>query len=50
MDHWLTLPVFRRDIGTQNTVDCPLMKDWRAGRAAGHNIIPTSTEASEVRI
>ncbi|KAK9925449.1 hypothetical protein M0R45_033773 [Rubus argutus] len=32
---------------TQKTVDCPLMKDWRAGRAAGRNIIPTSNGASE---
>ncbi|XP_062010287.1 glyceraldehyde-3-phosphate dehydrogenase, cytosolic-like isoform X1 [Rosa rugosa] len=32
---------------TQKTVDSPLMKDWRGGRAAGHNIIPTSTGAAE---
>ena len=28
---------------TQKTVDGPSMKDWRGGRAAGGNIIPSST-------
>ncbi|XP_004304013.1 PREDICTED: glyceraldehyde-3-phosphate dehydrogenase, cytosolic-like isoform X1 [Fragaria vesca subsp. vesca] len=32
---------------TQMTVDSPLMKDWRGSRAAGRNIIPTSTGAAE---
>ena len=30
---------------TQKTVDGPSMKDWRGGRAALHNIIPSSTGA-----
>ena len=32
---------------TQKTVDGPSMKDWRGGRAAGGNIIPTSTGAAK---
>jgi glyceraldehyde 3-phosphate dehydrogenase len=32
---------------TQMTVDGPSMKDWRAGRAAGFNIIPSSTGAAK---
>ena len=32
---------------TQKTVDGPSMKDWRGGRAASGNIIPSSTGASE---
>ncbi len=31
---------------TQKTVDGPSVKDWRGGRAAGGNIIPSSTGAS----
>ncbi|MBO4548916.1 MAG: type I glyceraldehyde-3-phosphate dehydrogenase, partial [Abditibacteriota bacterium] len=32
---------------TQKTVDAPSMKDWRGGRAAGGNIIPSSTGAAK---
>jgi len=32
---------------TQKTVDGPSMKDWRGGRAAGENIIPSSTGAAK---
>lgn len=32
---------------TQKTVDGPSMKDWRGGRAAGGNIIPSSTGAAK---
>ena len=31
---------------TQKTVDGPSLKDWRGGRAAIHNIIPSSTGAA----
>jgi glyceraldehyde 3-phosphate dehydrogenase len=33
--------------GTQKTVDGPSKKDWRGGRAAAHNIIPSSTGAAK---
>ncbi len=32
---------------TQPTVDGPSKKDWRGGRAAGYNIIPSSTGAAK---
>lgn len=32
---------------SQPTVDGPSHKDWRGGRAAGHNIIPSSTGAAK---
>ena len=32
---------------TQKTVDGPSNKDWRGGRAAGNNIIPSSTGAAK---
>ena len=32
---------------TQRTVDSPSMKDWRGGRAASGNIIPSSTGAAK---
>jgi glyceraldehyde 3-phosphate dehydrogenase len=33
--------------GTQKTVDAPSSKDWRGGRAAGFNIIPSGTGAAK---
>ncbi|KAL6319138.1 hypothetical protein AAG906_011219 [Vitis piasezkii] len=33
---------------TQKTVDGPSMKDWRGGRAASFNIIPSSTGAAKL--
>lgn len=35
------------ETATQKTVDGPSMKDWRGGRAAGFNIIPSSTGAAK---
>ena len=32
---------------TQKTVDGPSKKDWRGGRAAAHNLIPSSTGAAK---
>ena len=32
---------------TQPTVDAPSRKDWRGGRSAGYNIIPSSTGAAK---
>jgi glyceraldehyde 3-phosphate dehydrogenase len=32
---------------TQKVVDAPSKKDWRAGRAASTNIIPSSTGAAK---
>ena len=34
-------------LATQKTVDGPSMKDWRGGRAASFNIIPSSTGAAK---
>ena len=36
------------DSATQKTVDGPSSKDWRGGRAASFNIIPSSTGAAKV--
>ncbi|KAL4195911.1 hypothetical protein AMTRI_Chr04g243430 [Amborella trichopoda] len=33
---------------TQKTVDGPSSKDWRGGKGAGFNIIPSSTGAAKV--
>jgi hypothetical protein len=38
------------DSATQKTVDGPSSKDWRGGRAASFNIIPSSTGAAKVVI
>lgn len=35
---------------TQKTVDGPSSKDWRGGRAASFNIIPSSTGAAKVSL
>ncbi|KAG0530267.1 hypothetical protein BDA96_05G171300 [Sorghum bicolor] len=35
------------DLSTQKTVDVPSAKDWRGGRAASFNIIPSSTGAAK---
>ena len=40
--------IFLYYIATQKTVDGPSMKDWRGGRAASCNIIPSSTGAAKV--
>lgn len=37
------------DTATQKTVDGPSSKDWRGGRAASFNIIPSSTGAAKVK-
>lgn len=37
------------DSATQKTVDGPSSKDWRGGRAASFNIIPSSTGAAKVK-
>ena len=38
---------FHSTTGTQKTVDSPSKKDWRGGRAAAGNIIPSSTGAAK---
>jgi hypothetical protein len=51
---WLTtMSIFKQFLhvigcaATQKTVDGPSKKDWRGGRAAGTNIIPSSTGAAK---
>lgn len=45
----LTILLPDTDPATQKTVDGPSSKDWRGGRAASFNIIPSSTGAAKVR-
>ena len=45
----LTILLSDTDVATQKTVDGPSAKDWRGGRAASFNIIPSSTGAAKVR-
>jgi len=42
------LIVWCDESATQKTVDGPSSKDWRGGRAASFNIIPSSTGAAKV--
>lgn len=44
----IVLIVAMFDSATQKTVDGPSSKDWRGGRAASFNIIPSSTGAAKV--
>jgi len=44
------LCTFCDESATQKTVDGPSSKDWRGGRAASFNIIPSSTGAAKVSI
>ena len=44
----LTILLSDTDVATQKTVDGPSAKDWRGGRAASFNIIPSSTGAAKV--
>ena len=41
------MPTVHSTTATQKTVDGPSMKDWRGGRAASGNIIPSSTGAAK---
>ena len=41
------MPPVHSTTATQKTVDGPSMKDWRGGRAASGNIIPSSTGAAK---
>lgn len=50
-DHWTITEGLMTTVhamtSKQATVDGPSVKDWRAGRAAGSNIIPSSTGAAK---
>jgi glyceraldehyde 3-phosphate dehydrogenase len=50
-DHWGIseglMTTVHAATATQKTVDGPSMKDWRGGRSAIHNIIPSSTGAAK---
>lgn len=50
-DNWGILEALMTTVhaatATQKTVDGPSKKDWRGGRAAGSNIIPSSTGAAK---
>ena len=50
-DNWGILEALMTTVhavtATQKTVDGPSKKDWRGGRAAGYNIIPSSTGAAK---
>ena len=48
MKIWYSLYTFCDESATQKTVDGPSNKDWRGGRAASFNIIPSSTGAAKV--
>ena len=41
------MPTVHATTGTQKTFDAPSKKDWRGGRAAAGNIIPSSTGAAK---
>lgn len=45
---YLFIPLLFVISATQKTVDGPSSKDWRGGRAASFNIIPSSTGAAKV--
>jgi len=50
-DNWGILEALMTTVhavtATQKTVDGPSKKDWRGGRSAGYNIIPSSTGAAK---